>query len=143
MMIGDADRQAEKAVSTPEGRARTAREHGIAVSNITADQEFSGTEEVRDQLMELVVSRENMMAAHRRVLANKGAAGVDDMPVEALLAYLRDHWAGIKEDLLKGRYQPSPVLKVEIPKPGGDVRQLGIPTVLDRLIQQAKCWHNR
>ena len=137
MMTVDTDRQAEKAVSTPEGRARNAREHGSAVSNITADQELSGTEEVRDQLMELVVSRENMMAAYRRVLANKGAAGVDDMPVKALLAYLRDHWAGIKEDLLKGRYQPSPVLKVEIPKPGGGVRQLGIPTVLDRLIQQA------
>ena len=87
--------------------------------------------------MELVVSRENMMAAHRRVVANKGAAGVDAMPVEALMAYLREHWADIKEDLLKGRYQPSPVLKVEIPKPGGGVRQLGIPTVLDRLIQQA------
>ena len=137
MMSGDTDRQAGRSVSTPEGRARNAREHGLAVLNITADQEHSGTEEVRDQLMELVVSRENMMAAYRRVLANKGAAGVDDMPVAALLDYLRDDWAGIKEDLLKGRYQPSPVLKVEIPKPGGGVRQLGIPTVLDRLVQQA------
>ena len=137
MMSGDADRQAEKAVSTPEGRARNAREHGIAVSSIAADRGPSGAEAVREQLMELVVSRETMTAAHRRVMANKGAVGVDDMPVEALMAYLREHWAGIKEDLLKGRYQPLPVLKVEIPKPGGGVRRLGIPTVLDRLIQQA------
>ena len=122
---------------TPEARARTAREHGCAGSSIAADRGHSGTEAKREGLMELVVSRENMMAAHRRVVANKGAAGVDAMPVEALLAYLRDHWAGIKEDLLKGRYQPSPVLKVEIPKPGGGMRQLGIPTALDRLIQQA------
>lgn len=54
-----------------------------------------------------------------------------------MLAYLREHWAGIKEELLNGCYQPSPVLKVEIPKPGGGMRQLGIPTALDRLIQQA------
>ena len=120
---------------TPEARARNAREDGCAASSIAADRGYFGTEAKREGLMELVVSRENMMAAHRRVVANKGAAGVDDMPVEALLAYLREHWAGIKEDLLKGRYQPSPLLKVEIPKPGGGVRQLGIPTVLDRLIR--------
>ena len=87
--------------------------------------------------MEWVVSRENRMAAHRRVVANKGAAGVDAMPVEDVLAYLREHWASIKEDLLNGRYEPSAVVRVEIPKPGGGMRQLGIPTVQDRLIQQA------
>lgn len=89
-------------------------------------------------MMEGVVGRENMTAAYRRVMSNKGSAGLDEMPVEALLAHLRDHWATIKEDLLRGRYEPSPVLKVEIPKPGGKgIRLLGIPTVLDRLIQQA------
>jgi RNA-directed DNA polymerase len=88
--------------------------------------------------MELVVSRDNMLAAYRRVMVNKGSAGVDDMSVEVLMAHLKDHWAAIKEDLLEGRYEPSPVRKVEIPKPGGKgVRLLGIPTVLDRLIQQA------
>jgi len=89
-------------------------------------------------LMERVVGRDNMLAAYRRVLANKGSAGVDEMPVEALMPYLREHWAAIKEELLHGRYEPSPVRGVEIPKPGGKgVRLLGIPTVLDRLIQQA------
>jgi RNA-directed DNA polymerase len=87
--------------------------------------------------MEVVVERENMKAAWRRVKGNKGAPGVDGMTVDALLPYLRERWSGIKEDLLAGRYQPSPVRKVEIPKPGGGMRQLGIPTVLDRLIQQA------
>jgi len=87
--------------------------------------------------MEAILGRENMMAALRRVVANKGAPGADGMPVEALRAYLVANWPRIKEDLLAGRYRPSPVRGVEIPKPGGGKRLLGIPTVLDRLIQQA------
>ncbi|HZR35680.1 MAG TPA: group II intron reverse transcriptase/maturase [Nevskia sp.] len=87
--------------------------------------------------MEEILSRDNMMAALRRVMANKGASGVDGMPVEQLRAYLTAHWPRIKEDLLAGRYRPAPVRGVEIPKPGGGKRLLGIPTVLDRLIQQA------
>jgi RNA-directed DNA polymerase len=89
------------------------------------------------QLMEAVVERGNMFAAWERVKANKGAAGVDGMSVAALLPYLQEHWPQIKEELLAGRYEPSPVRLVEIPKPGGGLRPLGIPTVLDRLIQQA------
>ena len=87
--------------------------------------------------MEAVVARENLLDAYRRVMSNKGAAGVDEMPVERLLPYLREHWAQIKESLLSGTYRPQAVRCVEIPKPNGGVRQLGIPTVLDRLIQQA------
>ena len=87
--------------------------------------------------MEAILGRENMMAALRRVEANKGAAGADGMPVEELRAYLVANWPHIKEDLLAGRYRPAPVRGVEIPKPGGGKRLLGIPTVLDRLIQQA------
>jgi RNA-directed DNA polymerase len=89
-------------------------------------------------MMEAVVERKNMMAALRRVEANQGCAGIDKMTVESLRPYLQEHWPRIKEQLLTGRYLPSPVLRVEIPKPGGKgMRQLGIPTVMDRLIQQA------
>jgi RNA-directed DNA polymerase len=79
-----------------------------------------------------------MWLALKRVERNKGAAGVDNMTVAQLRPYLREHWLRIKEELLAGGYQPQPVLKVEIPKPGGKgMRMLGIPTVVDRLIQQA------
>lgn len=87
--------------------------------------------------MEAVVEGSNMRKAFARVVRNKGAAGADGMSVDGLAPYLRAHWPRIKEDLLAGRYEPGAVLGVEIPKPTGGVRQLGIPTVLDRLIQQA------
>jgi group II intron reverse transcriptase/maturase len=87
--------------------------------------------------MDSIVSRGNMMAAYSRVVSNKGAPGVDGMPVTALKGYLHEEWPRIKEELLAGTYHPQPVRKVEIPKPGGGTRMLGIPTVLDRLIQQA------
>lgn len=87
--------------------------------------------------MEAVVERENMTAALKQVRANKGAPGVDGMTIHMLLPFLRQEWPRIKEELLTGRYAPQAVRGVEIPKPGGGVRQLGIPTALDRLIQQA------
>jgi RNA-directed DNA polymerase len=87
--------------------------------------------------LEKVLSRENMWQAYERVVSNQGAAGVDGMTVEALKPFLQLRWEAIREELLGGTYQPSPVLKVEIPKPDGGVRTLGIPTVVDRLIQQA------
>jgi RNA-directed DNA polymerase len=98
---------------------------------------MSAQPEAEVRLMELVVSRENMMAAHARVVGNKGAAGVDKMPVADLKPFLVEHWPRIREDLLADRYQPQAVRGVEIPKPGGGKRLLGIPTVVDRLIQQA------
>ena len=89
-------------------------------------------------LIEQVVCRENMLAAYRRVVRNKGAAGVDGMTVQQLWGFCQAHWEGVREQLLSGTYRPQPVRKVEIPKPGGSgVRMLGIPTVLDRMIQQA------
>jgi RNA-directed DNA polymerase len=91
-----------------------------------------------EQLMQAVVERENMLRAVWSVEANKGAAGVDAMPVDCLRSWLRVNWPRLKEQLLAGSYQPQPVLGVQIPKPGGKgMRQLGIPTVVDRLIQQA------
>jgi len=88
-------------------------------------------------LMEQVVARENMLAALKRVEQNKGAAGVDGIPSQALRDQIRTEWSRIREELLQGTYQPKPVRRVEIPKPSGGKRMLGIPTVMERLIQQA------
>jgi RNA-directed DNA polymerase len=90
-----------------------------------------------NRLMEIILERENMSRALQQVRANKGAPGVDGMTVDQLPSYLRRHWAKIKTALLNGTYDPLPVRRKEIPKPQGGVRLLGIPAVLDRLIQQA------
>src|SRR5882672_7726105 len=90
-----------------------------------------------DRLMEEVCERENLKAALRQVKGNKGSAGVDGVTVNQLPDYLKQHWPAIREQLLNGTYEPKPVRRVEIPKPDGGVRKLGIPTVLDRFIQQA------
>ncbi|MBA2527023.1 MAG: group II intron reverse transcriptase/maturase [Pyrinomonadaceae bacterium] len=87
--------------------------------------------------MEEVCGRKNCQQALARVKRNKGSAGIDGMTVEQLPAYLKQHWPAIREQLLRGRYKPQPVKRVEIPKPDGGIRKLGIPTVLDRFIQQA------
>lgn len=87
--------------------------------------------------MEAIVERDNLRKALAQVRRNKGAPGVDGMTVDDLAAYLKDHWPTIRNQLLQGSYKPQPVRRVEIPKPGGGVRALGIPTVLDRFIQQA------
>jgi hypothetical protein len=87
--------------------------------------------------MEEVCERENLKAALRQVKANKGSPGVDGMTVGGIKDYLKQHWPAIREQLLNGTYEPKPVRRVEIPKPAGGVRKLGIPTVLDRFIQQA------
>jgi RNA-directed DNA polymerase len=136
MVAGDAEDGAETRHAYPEGSGRKPPEQGLGASNITARSDPS-CPEVEVRLMEEIVSRANMMAAYRRVMANKGAAGIDGMCVEQLSSYLKEHWPRIREELLAGRYRPQPVRGVEIPKPGGGVRQLGIPTVVDRLIQQA------
>src|SRR5271170_6171010 len=98
-----------------------------------------GTESLAmgEQLMEEVCERGNCKQALARVKANKGSAGVDGMTVHELPGYLKQHWPAIREQLLSGTYVPQPVKRVEIPKPDGGVRKLGIPTVLDRFIQQA------
>jgi len=89
-------------------------------------------------LMEEVLRRENLMAAHARVVKNGGAPGVDGMNIEELWGYCQKHWTRIREELLSGAYMPQPIRRVEIPKPDGKgTRTLGIPTVLDRMIQQA------
>jgi len=88
-------------------------------------------------LLEEILSRENLQVAYKQVMRNKGSAGVDGQTVENLQSYLWDNWANIKTEILAGTYRPFPVKRVEIPKPNGGRRLLGIPTVIDRLIQQA------
>jgi len=90
-----------------------------------------------EQLMEEVCGRENCQQALRGVKANKGSPGVDGMKVSELPGYLKQHWPALREQLLSGTYQPQPVRRVEIAKPDGGMRKLGIPTVLDRFVQQA------
>jgi RNA-directed DNA polymerase len=90
-----------------------------------------------DRLMEEVCDRKNLEVAWKRVRANKGGPGVDGMTIDATTDHLRKHWPIIREQLLSGTYQPQPVKRVEIPKPDGGVRKLGVPCVVDRLIQQA------
>jgi len=90
-----------------------------------------------ESLMEVICERENCRQALARVQANKGSPGVDGMTVDKLPGYLQHHWPAIRNRLLGGTYVPQPVRRVEIPKPDGGVRKLGIPTVLDRFIQQA------
>jgi RNA-directed DNA polymerase len=136
MVTRDAGDGTEMARARPEGSGRKPPEHGQGASNTTA-RPMSVQPEANVRLMELVVSCENMMAAYARVVGNKGAAGVDKTTVADLKPLLKQHWPRIKEELLTDRYQPQAVRGVEIPKPGGGVRLLGIPTVVDRLIQQA------
>jgi group II intron reverse transcriptase/maturase len=87
--------------------------------------------------MERVVERSNMAQAYKRVVQNRGSAGVDDLSTLELKGWLKAHWASVKQALLEGHYQPQPVRRVDISKPEGGVRTLGVPTVVDRLIQQA------
>ena len=136
MNRGDADSPAARPGAGRESSGRNPRGHRQGASSGAARREFFDPQS--SKLMEAVVERENMLRALRRVESNKGAAGVDGMTVAELRPYLKAHWAQIKEGLLDGTYEPQPVRAVDIPKPGGKgTRRLGIPTVVDRLIQQA------
>ena len=120
--------------STPAGEAREAGREETELLSTTNDLESPAS---TNRLMEEVCERENLKEALRRVKANKGSAGVDGMTVGGIADYLKQHWPAIREQLLNGTYEPRPVRRVETPKPDGGVRKLGIPTVLDRFIQQA------
>ncbi len=128
------------------GRASVAS--GEAVGDLASDEACGPPSEHPDTgsampkvgtggLLEAVLTRQNLQAAWKRVKANRGAAGVDGLDIEQTAEVLRTSWPDIRQALLQGRYRPSPVRKVLIPKPDGSQRELGIPTVLDRLIQQA------
>jgi RNA-directed DNA polymerase len=128
--------KAEKLERRPRVGGGTAEGKPHARQTDTACNDHAG--QPIPMTMEEVLSRENMLRAYHRVVSNRGAPGVDGLSVDNLASLLCERWEAIREELLSGKYIPSPVRKVEIPKPGGKgVRMLGIPTTLDRLIQQA------
>ena len=92
---------------------------------------------VTTELLTEVLTSDNLAQAWKRVKANKGAPGIDGMTIEDFPAHARAHWSAVRQQIREGRYQPQAVRRVEIPKPGGGKRMLGIPTVMDRVIQQA------
>jgi RNA-directed DNA polymerase len=139
MTLGEARHQ--KPGKPRGGTGRTAAGRGEAAPEAVSDEATSARHAPTDcgagDLLGQALARENMAAAWKRVKANKGSAGVDGRTVQDTAEYLRTAWPGIRAGLLDGSYRPEPVRRVGIPKPGGGTRELGIPTVVDRLIQQA------
>ena len=128
---------------TAWGEAPVSGHQGVEPAMATLEPESPA---LREQLMEEVCERENLKRAWQHVRRNKGSAGVDGMTIDDAKDYLAEHWPSIRSQLLEGIYQPQPVKRVEIPKPEGGARKLGVPCVVDRLIQQAllqvlqPCW---
>lgn len=122
----------EDLLSCQKGEAQ--REEGKVRQAIPA---LERTGPILTDLVEQVVGRENLIRAWKRVRANKGSPGIDGMTVDDLTGYLKENWPRIRDELLRGEYRPQPVKEVLIPKPDGGTRRLGIPTVMDRFIQQA------
>lgn len=89
------------------------------------------------ELLEKILNRENMNKAYKRVKANKGTSGIDEITIEDAYVYIKENWERIRAEITERKYKPQPVKRVEIPKPNGGTRNLGIPTVMDRIIQQA------
>jgi RNA-directed DNA polymerase len=119
-----------------EGRDESPRDIIGGTETLTAKGKVESPAEAA-RLMEEILDPENLMEALKRVKANKGSAGIDRMTVDVVSDYLKQHWPEIREQVLSGTYKPQPVLRVEIPKPDGGVRKLGIPVVVDRFLQQA------
>jgi RNA-directed DNA polymerase len=119
-----------------EAKGEARRTEGEGTESLAAKRSTESPAET-EGMMEEVVERENLKEALKRVKGNKGSPGVDGRTVHGLSDYLKEHWPAIREQLLSGTYKPQPVKRVEIPKPDGGVRKLGIPTVRDRFIQQA------
>jgi group II intron reverse transcriptase/maturase len=133
------DEQREQPTSNEGSRQKVAvklQGYAGAPSSSSAQIEPSSREEQND-LLDKMLERDNLFLALKRVKQNGGAPGIDGMTVETLPSHLKESWVQVKNQLLSGTYRPMPVKRVEIPKPGGGIRLLGIPTVLDRLIQQA------
>ncbi|CAI2008313.1 TPA: group II intron reverse transcriptase/maturase [Serratia fonticola] len=129
------DAQVRETVARAEGSEQNSRGSVAGAEAYTAKGEQTKAEVPLS--MDAVITRSNLMLAYQRVVENKGAAGVDNLSVGELKGWLKQHWASVREALLQGNYVPQAIRQVEIPKPDGGVRTLGIPTVVDRLIQQA------
>lgn len=120
-------------IPAEQGRAAGVYAHEWITGNTDTDTDFW-----TENLLDTILRSDNLNAAYRKVKANNGSGGIDGMQVDELLPYLRDHQSGLVEQIRKGKYRPNPVRRVEIPKEGkGGVRKLGVPTVVDRVIQQA------
>jgi len=139
MTLGEALHQKPGKPRGATGRtgARRGESASQAVSDEAEPARHAQTDCGAGELLGQALARENMAAAWKRVKANKGSAGVDGRTVLETGEYLKQAWPGIRRRLLDGSYRPEPVRRVGIPKPGGGTRELGIPTVVDRLIQQA------
>ena len=135
MRDGEPEKKIEISEADQRGQGRKPEAAQVGGSNFPGRKEPTGPKQ--PDLIERMLERGNLLKALQAVEANQGAAGMDGMEVEQLRAYLREHWADIREQILNGTYEPRPVRRVDIPKPGGGTRMLGIPTVLDRFIQQA------
>lgn len=134
-MEGKLQKRQAKTLEADKGESRRNLEGSVdCVTHPTSRKEHSIDNTIG--LMERLVARSNMTMAYKKVVANKGAPGVDQISTEDLKSYLHENWEEIKQNLLNGNYQPQAVRRVEIPKPNGGKRKLGIPTVIDRLIQQ-------
>ena len=119
------------------GRAEHEEYAEALIGKRMTENNLTNADRQEDGLLEAIVSAGNMNRAYKRVKKNKGASGVDGMKVDELLQYLKDHGEEIRQSILAGRYEPQPVRRVEIPKDNGKTRKLGIPTAVDRVIQQA------
>src|ERR1039458_9842470 len=136
-MSGKRQNKQLRLVFSGEQRSEAPMAPGGGSETPTAERMFESPASNHEQLMEEVCAHDNCVQAFKRVKSNKGSPGIDGMTVEQLPAHLKEHCPAIREHLLAGIYKPQPVKRVEIPKPDGGVRQLGIPTVLDRMVQQA------
>lgn len=135
MRDGEPEKKIERSEADQRGQGRKPEAAQVSGSNFPGDKEQTGPQQ--PDLIERMLERGNLLKALQAVEANRGAAGMDGMEVSQLRNYLRERWVEIREQILKGSYEPRPVRRVDIPKPGGGTRMLGIPTVLDRFIQQA------
>ena len=133
MWIEDAQARATVAMNAGDGQNSSRAEHGAEIHSAASGR----TKAEVSITIEAVIARENMTLAYQRVVENKGAAGVDNLTVSEFKPWLKQHWPSVKRALIAGSYLPRAVRRVDIAKPNGGVRTLGIPTVVDRLIQQA------